>query len=360
MRTNLTITTGRLSRRTRSSVAVALAATALLGAACGSSGSGSGTSGSTSGGGGGGGSLSLVAYSTPASAYAKLISAFQKTTAGKGVNISTSFGASGQQARSVIAGLPADVVNFSLEPDMSKLVKAGLVSSSWDTVGPAKGIVTDSVVVFVVRKGNPKHIHTWADLVKPGVAVVTPNPFSSGSARWNLMAAYGAEINLGATPAAADSFLGKLLKSTASQPSSASDAMAAFTQGTGDVLLDYEDDAIGAQRKDANIDYVIPPQTILIQNPIAIVKSTKNTTAAQAFVSFLLSEQGQEIWAKEGYRPVIASAASAAGVTFPTPAKLFTIDSIGGWTTDAKTFFDPTSGIVAKIEQSLGVSTSSS
>jgi sulfate/thiosulfate transport system substrate-binding protein len=321
-----------------------------------------GCSSNNSGAGSGGESkvtIDLVAYSTPATAYAKLISAFENTAAGKNITVSTSFGASGTQAKNVISGQPADVVNFSLEPDMAKLVKAGLVSSDWDTVGPANGMVTDSIVVFVVRKGNPKGIENWSDLVKSGVQVVTPNPFSSGSARWNIMAAYGAALANGDSASAAQTYLKALLKNTVSQPSSASDAMEAFTQGTGDVLLDYEDDAISAERKGAAIQYVVPPQTILIQNPIAVLAKSAHKAAAQSFVNFLLSEAGQVIWAKEGYRPVITSAAASAGVTFPAPNDLFTISSLGGWTKDAKTFFDPSSGIVTKIETSLGVSTSS-
>jgi sulfate/thiosulfate transport system substrate-binding protein len=303
--------------------------------------------------------INLVAYSTPASAYAKLISAFEQTPAGKNVTVTTSFGASGTQANDVVSGQPADVVNFSLEPDMAKLVKAGLVSSDWDTVGPDQGFVTDSVVVFVVRKGNPMDIQNWSDLVKPGVKVLTPNPFSSGSARWNIMAAYGAAIAQGDSPSAAQGYLQSMLKNTVAQPASASDAMETFTSGTGDVLLDYEDDAIAAERKGAAISYVIPPQTILIQNPIAVDAKSAHPAQAKAFVDYLLSEAGQELWAKEGYRPVITSAAAAAGVSFPTPSDLFNISSLGGWTKVAKTFFDPQSGIVAKIEQSLGVSTSS-
>jgi sulfate transport system substrate-binding protein len=349
--------TSPASGRRRVLTAAALAAVAALGAACSSTGSSKPTG---TGGGGNGGSLNLVAYSTPATAYTSLISAFEKTAAGKGANVSTSFGPSGQQARSVVSGLPADVVNFSTEPDMAKLVDAGLVSPNWDTVGPAHGMVTDSVVVFVVRKGNPKHITSWADLVKPGVKVVTPNPFSSGSARWNLMAAYGAQLKLGASPAAATAYLSKLLKNTVSQPASASDAMAAFSQGTGDVLLDYEDDAIGAQRKGEPVQYVVPPQTILIENPIAVLKKASGNVTATAFEHFLLSEQGQELWAKEGYRPVISSAAAAAGVHFTQPKQLFTIASLGGWSSVTDKFFGTPSGVVTKIEQSLGVSTSSS
>lgn len=163
------------------------------------------------------GSVSLVAYSTPKPAYAKLITAFNATAAGKSVTFSQSFGPSGTQATSVVNGLPADVVNFSLSPDMNKLVKAGLVSASWAKTS-TKGFVTNSIVSFVVRPGNPKHIKTWADLVKSGVQVITPNPFSSGSAKWNLMAAYGSQIAQGKSAVKAQAFLANLLSHTVAQP----------------------------------------------------------------------------------------------------------------------------------------------
>jgi sulfate transport system substrate-binding protein len=306
------------------------------------------------------GTVNLVAYSTPAAAYTAIDTAFSKLPAGQGVTVAGSFGASGTQATNVINGQAADVVNLSLEPDMQKLVTAGIVSPKWDTVGPAHGMVTDSVVVLIVRKGNPKHIKGWSDLTKPGVQVVTPNPFSSGSARWNLAAAYGAELKLGKTPAQAQAYLTQLLKNTVAQPSSASTALASFIAGTGDVLLDYEDDAIAAENKGDAIQYVVPKQDILIENPIAVTKNAQNPTAAKAFVNFLLSKKGQELWAIEGYRPVLAGAAQAVGVTFPTPPQLFNIGFLGGWTKVTSKFFDPTSGIVTQIESSLGQATSSS
>ncbi len=345
------ITRHLLSRAAlRLPLGVAAGALALGLAACGSSSpSGSGASGPNSG-----QSVSLVAYSTPEKAYTKLIAAFEATKAGGGVSFSESFGPSGTQSRAVVAGQPADVVNFSLDPDMDTLVKAGLVSSSWDS-GPTKGIVTDSVVVFVVRKGNPLDIQSWSDLVKPGVKVLTPNPFSSGSARWNIMAAYGAALKNGDTPAQAQSYLSDLLSHVVVQDSSASAALTTFLNGTGDVLLDYESDAIAAEHAGEPIDYVVPQQTILIQNPIAVVKGSNS--ASSAFVGFLLSPAGQALWGSLGYRPVLASA--AAGFNFPQPAGLFTIDYVGGWTKVKTEFFDPSSGIVTKIEQKLGVSTSS-
>jgi sulfate/thiosulfate transport system substrate-binding protein len=330
--------------------AVAVAAAIALGAtACSSSGASSGS--------GSGAHLALVAYSTPEPAFKKIIAAYQKTPQGKGVTFTQSFGPSGSQASAVVSGQPGDVVNFSTEPDMSKLVKAGLVASSWDQ-GPTKGMVTNSTVVFVVRKGNPKGIHSWADLVKPGVKVITPNPFSSGSARWNVMAAYGAALHQGDTPAQAQAYLSTFFKHVAVQDSSASTALNTFTGGEGDVLLDYEDDAIQAQKAGKPIDYVVPQQTILIQNPIAVVSGAQDKTAAQAFVNYLESPAGQKLWGELGYRPVLPSVASQ--FHFPQPPQLFTIAALGGWTSVTKKFFDPNSGVVTKIEQGLGVSTSKS
>jgi sulfate/thiosulfate transport system substrate-binding protein len=314
-------------------------ASALALAACGSSGSSK--------------TIDLVAYSTPQAAYAALIPAFQATPAGKGVKFTQSYGASGDQSRAVAAGQPASVVNLSLQPDVTKLVTAGLVPASWNAT-PTKGFVTDSVAVIIVRKGNPKHITGWDDLVKKGIQVLTPNPFSSGSAKWNVAAAYGAELAEGKTPAEADAYLTALFHNVVSQDTSARNALQTFLAGKGDALIDYESEAIADQKKGAAISYVIPKQTILIQNPIAI--TTKgDTPAAKAFVSFLLSPAGQAIWAANGYRPVISGVAGAT--SFPSPTDLFTIATLGGWTAVNKQFFDPTSGIVTKIEAGLGVST---
>jgi sulfate transport system substrate-binding protein len=301
-----------------------------------------------------GGTVNLVAYSTPKPAYTVLAQDFAKTSSGAGVTVAPSFGPSGTQATSVVNGLPADLVNFSLEPDLNKLVKAGLVSSTWDKT-PTKGIVTDSIVSFVVRPGNPKHIKTWADLVKSGIGVVTPNVFSSGSAKWNIMAAYGAEIRQGKSPTQAQAYLSQLLHHAVAQPSSASAALQTFLSGQGDVLLDYEDDALYAKSKGEPVTIVTPPQTILIQNPIAVTKTA--SSAAKALEAYLLSPAGQKVWGQQGYRPVLPKV--AAQFHFPQPKILFTIDQLGGWTSVNTKFFDPQTGIVAHVEQSLGVSTAS-
>src|ERR1700712_2875351 len=225
-------------------VAALLAALAAVVAGCGGSSSGSDSN-----------KISLVAYSTPKEAYGALIPAFNKTPEGKGVTFNQSYGASGDQSRAVDGGLPADVVEFSLESDITRLVDSGLVDKTWNA-NQYKGMVTDSVVVLAVRKGNPKHIKTWADLVKPGVSVITPNPFTSGSARWNIMAAFGSQIEQGKSETEATAFLKSLFDNVAVQDKSGRDALTTFTGGKGDVLLSYENEAIGAQQAGEKLDYV--------------------------------------------------------------------------------------------------------
>src|SRR6476620_1519337 len=224
-----------------------------------------------------GGSISLVAYSTPRDAYSQRIPAFQRTQAGQGTSFQQSYGASGEQARAVIAGLKADVVEFSLEPDMASLVKAGLVAKSWKKAA-FHGIVTRSVVVFVVRKSNPKHIKTWNDLIKPGVDVLVPNVQTSGGAKWDVIAAYGAQRKLGKSHAQAVTYMGKLYDHIVSQDKSAREALQTFLAGRGDVLLSYENEAIFAQKHDQPVDFVMPKSTIQIANPIAVVKTSSNKT----------------------------------------------------------------------------------
>ena len=305
-------------------------------------------------GGSGGGKVTLVAYSTPQEAYEEIIPAFQKTAAGKGVEFEQSYGASGEQSRAVEAGLGADVVAFSLEPDVTRLVDAGLVEPNWNQ-NEYKGMLTDSVVVFVVRKGNPKNIKTWDDLTKPGVEVIEPNPFTSGGARWNVMAAYGSQTEQGKSKEQAVEYLNALFQNVSVQDKSARDALQTFTGGKGDVLLSYENEAITAQQKGEDVDYVVPDETILIENPVAV--TTDAPQAAKDFVKFLYTPEAQEIFAEKGYRPVLKDV--LAKQTYPAPASLFTIADLGGWGPVKDEFFDPENGIVAKIEQSLGVSTDS-
>jgi sulfate/thiosulfate transport system substrate-binding protein len=295
--------------------------------------------------------LTLVAYSTPREAYGQLIPAFQKTAAGQGVTFSQSYGASGEQSRAVAAGLDADVVAFSLAPDISALAQKKLVSQRWnkDKFG---GMVTRSVVVFVVRDGNPKKLRAWNDLLKPGVQVVTPNPFTSGGARWNVMAAYGGALRSGKTPKQAESYLAKMWKHVVAQPSSAREGLQTFLAGRGDVFLAYENEALFAQKKNQPVQFVIPKATILIENPIAVTTTSKNKAAARAFVDFLRTRPAQRIFAENGYRPLIKGVTQ--GLNFPVRPQLFTIKYVGGWAKVEKRFFDPRTGIMARIQASSG------
>jgi sulfate transport system substrate-binding protein len=327
-------------------------AVALTAAACGSS---SDSSGSASGSGNSAKvKLSLVAYSTPQAAYTDIIQAFQQTPEGKNITFTTSYGASGDQSRAVANGLRADVVAFSLESDVTRLVKANLVAKDWNA-NQHKGMVTDSVVVIGTRKGNPKKISTWDDLVKPGVEVISPNPFTSGGARWNVMAAYGAASNVGQNKAAGTEYLSKLFRNIAVQDDSARKSLQTFTNGKGDAMIAYENDMIFAQQKQQSVDYTVPDSTILIENPAAVTSDSAHPKEAQAFLNFLYTPTAQAIYAKNGYRPVVQG---VSNISFPTPAKQFTIAQLGGWPAVTTEFFDATKGIVTKIEQSNGVSTS--
>jgi sulfate/thiosulfate transport system substrate-binding protein len=301
-----------------------------------------------------GGKLDVVGYSTPEAVYEESLEpGFEAISAGAGVSFSNSFGASGDQSRAVEAGQPASVVHFAQAGDMSRLVEAGLVAKDWDKQ-KYDGIAQDSVVVIMVRKGNPEGIESFDDLLGKDVDVITPNPFSSGSARWNIMALYGTELHEGKSEAEALDSVKALLEKTVVQPGSARDALAAFTQGEGDVLLGYENEAIKAQEEGEDVEYVIPPSTILIETPIAVTLDAP--ASAQDFLDYIWSDEGQEIWAEKGYRPV--NKALVDPKQFPTPKELFTIDEFGGWDKVNDEFFDDETGKVAEIEKELGVSTS--
>jgi sulfate transport system substrate-binding protein len=221
--------------------------------------------------------------------------------------------------------------------------------------GQYKGNVTDSVVVIATRKGNPKHISDWPDLVKSGVKVITPNPFTSGGARWNVMAAYGGVIAAGASETQATAYLGELFKHHVPvQDDSARKSLQTFVGGAGDALVSYENDAIFAQQNHQQIDYTVPQNTILIENPVAVTKGTKHPAEAKAFVDFLFSDAAQKIFSDNGYRPVVAADATRS---FPQPTGLFQITKFGGWSIVTKKFFDPDTGVLAGIEKGLGVPT---
>jgi sulfate/thiosulfate-binding protein len=314
-----------------------------------------GVSACTSSGGGGGKKINIVAFSVPKPAYDALSSAFEKTDAGKGVSFSSSYGPSGTQSGKVSSGQPADYVGFSLEPDMAKLVPK-FVDANWNA-GPTKGIVSSSVVVIVVRSGNPKHITGWDDLIKPGVRIVTPDPATSGSAKWNILAAYTHVLADGGTEAQAKTYLSAFYKNIVSKPASGADATSTFTSGTGDVLISYENEAIAARQKGEKVDYIVPDESILIQNPGAVTK--KASAPAKDFLAYVESAAGQKIFASKGFRPVDSSVspgtvngANDPSNPFPAVKKLTTIDSLGGWSKVNTEFFDPDNGIVTKIANS--------
>ncbi len=305
-------------------------------------------------------SVSIVGFSILKTANKQLVADFQKTDAGKDVEFKESYGASGDQARAVVAGLKADEVHLSLEPDMTKLTDEGLVADTWKD-GENKGIVTQSVVAMVVRKGNPKNIKGWDDLAKPGVKIVTPNPGSSGSAKWNILAAYGHVLANGGSEAEAQAYLEKFLANVAAFPGSGKDATTAFEGGTGDVLLSYENGAIQARAAGADFDYIIPDETLLIQNPAAV--TVDSSKAAKAFLDFQLSKDGQTDYAKQGFRPlddsikVDVEGANDPADAFPTPKTLLTIDGdFGGWGEANTKYFDEKSGIVTKLIAASGKS----
>ena len=332
--------------------ALALAVLALVAVGCG----GQSSASENGGGDGSGGKLTLVAYSTPEEAYKELIPAFNETDEGKGVSFSQSYAASGEQSRAVEGGLPADVVEFSLEPDMTRLVEADLVDPGWSD-NEHKGMVTNSVVVFMVRKGNPENIQDWDDLVTGEVEVLEPNPFTSGGAKWNIMAAYGAQLEQGKSPQEAEQYLADLFENVPVLDKSARESLQTFSSGKGDVLLGYENEAILAQQKGEELDYIVPDQTLLIENPIATTTEASDPELAQSFVDFLYTPEAQEIFVGKGYRPVVEGTKGAD--EFPTPSGLFEITKFGGWDKVNTDFFDPEEGVVAKIFQSQGKSTAS-
>ena len=299
-------------------------------------------------------SIKLVAYSVPKPAYDALGTAFAKTSDGKNVTIKGSYGPSGSQSKAVLAGQKADYVAFSVEPDLTKLVPAK-VDANWNA-GPTKGLVSDSVVVIVVRKGNPLHITGWDDLIKPGVKIVTPDPASSGSAKWNILAAYTHVLSQGGSEADAKAYLTKFFKHVVSRASSGAVATTQFTSGTGDVLISYENEAISTRAKGAAIDYIVPDQSVLIENPAAVTKTAPKV--AKQFLSFVEGEQGQQIFASHGFRPVVAGTkigtvkgANDPSNPFPKVKQLTTVAQLGGWTVVNEKFFGD-NGIVTKIEAS--------
>jgi sulfate transport system substrate-binding protein len=340
-------------RKTIKAAAAASAAGVLALTGC--SASGSSDSGKT---------IDVNAFSVMEAANEPVFEDFKGTDDGDGVEFQTSYGASGDQSRAVVAGADADVVHYSLETDVTRLVDEGLVAEDWKDNGTL-GIATSSVVVFVVREGNPEGIETWDDLVEPGVEIITPNPGSSGSARWNILAAWAHVSGNGGTEDEAKGFITSLLENTIALPGSAREATTAFADGSGDVLLSYENEAILARQSGAEIDYVLPPDTLLIENPAAVTEGAG--AEATAFLEFMTSPEAQADYAQSGFRPVVdgvdigeVEGANDPADPFPAPEQLFTVDEdFNGWLEAADKFFGDGEegnplGIITELQQETG------
>ena len=340
-----------MKQRWRGLFALSVAGLMVLSACGGSDDDASGDSGGSSE----PATINLVGFALPEAANKAIAAEWAKTPEGKDVEFKTSYGASGDQSRAVADGLKADYVHFSVPSDVTRLVDAGLVADDWNT-GPNKGVVSTSLVVFAVPKGNPNNIKDWDDLIKPGVEIVTPNPASSGAARWNALAAWGQVIANGGTEADAQEYVTKLYGNVVSLPNSGRDATTAFTSGTGNVFLTYENEAILARQNGEDFDYVIPPTTLKIENPGAVLKDA--TPKAKDWLDFVLSDEGQTQFALKGFRPIDGAKVDVdevEGATdpsdpFPEPEKLLTVqESFGSWSALSKKFFDEESGIITQI-----------
>jgi sulfate/thiosulfate-binding protein len=295
--------------------------------------------------------LSLVGYAVPREALGAVIRAWQQTPDGRDVSFTQSYGASGDQARAVAAGLGADIVQLSTGLDIALLVKAGLVDPKWDTQS-FRGIATNSIVVFAVRDGNPKKIRNWSDLVKPGVGIVTPNPLSSGAAKWNVMAAYGAQRRLGRTDRQAIAWVERMFRNVVSLDTSGRNATNSFIAGKGDVFITYENEA-----RLAKLQYVMPRQTLLIEAPIAVLKNSENRDVANRFIRFTKTPTAQRIFAQFGFRPLVQSVYKEFEKQYPRRPGIFRIDDkyLGGWLAVDRKWFDPDRGIWTGIARRASV-----
>ncbi|BBX15839.1 sulfate ABC transporter substrate-binding protein [Mycolicibacterium duvalii] len=329
----------KFPKRWRSVAALVLSATLVAGCAGGASdepgGDGTGAADTT---------LTLVAFAVPEPGWSKVGPAFAATGDGEGVAVTGSYGASGDQSRAVESGKPADIVNFSVEPDITRLVEAGKVDQNWNA-GVTKGIPFGSVVSFAVRPGNPKNIRDWNDLLQPGLEIITPSPLSSGAAKWNLLAPYAWASKGGQDRQAGIDFVTRLVtEHVRLRPGSGREATDVFKQGTGDVLLAYENEALNF-----DLDYVNPPQTFKIENPVAVVNTSKHPDTATDFLNYQYTAEAQRLWAEANFRPVDPAVLADFADKFPAPEKLWTIDDLGGWEQVDTELFDKDNGTITKI-----------
>jgi sulfate/thiosulfate transport system substrate-binding protein len=289
--------------------------------------------------------VSFAAYSTPREVYGKIIPAFQakwKEDHNQSVIVQESYGGSTSQAQNVVNGYPADVVALSLAPDVDTIKEAGLITHDWTSVADG-GMVSASVVVFDVRPGNPRNIHDWNDLTQAGLQILTPDPAQSGGARWNIVAAYGAAergkaADVAAGDAGAQTLLEGIFKNVTVLDKSARDSIKNFESGNGDVAITYENEVFTAQKAGLPDEMVIPPSTVLIENPVAVVDKNAAahcvTDVANAFVDFLHSDDAKALYTSPGFlRPTDqATAAAGDGDKFAPVTDLFTVKDLGGWT----------------------------
>ncbi len=311
--------------------------------------------------------LTLAAYSVPREAYGALLPLFEQqwlAKTGQKIAFQESYGGSGAQSRAVIGGLEADVVALSVEPDVTALVNANLITHDWKQNDYA-GFVTDSVVVFGVRKDNPKKIQDWADLAQPDLEVLTPDPSTSGGAQWNILAAYGAArrgfvTGYDKSDDGGLKFVGDVFKRVSVMDKDGRTSFLTFEKGIGDVAINYENELFASQQAGGDSLMIYPTSSILIENPVAVVDSSvdKHGTraAAEAFVAFLWTPDAQRIFAKYGFRPVEPTVAKDEAIAkqFPAIKDLFKIDEFGGWKTVSKDLFGKTGKITALINSVKG------
>ncbi|RPI88123.1 MAG: sulfate ABC transporter substrate-binding protein [Chloroflexi bacterium] len=295
--------------------------------------------------------LTLAAYTTPREAYQELIPIFIEQwnmETGQDVTFEESYLGSGAQSRAIVDGFEADVAALSLQADVDRIVNAGLITNDWQSA-PNNGMVSTSIVVFAVRKGNPSQIHDWADLAKPGVRILTPNPKTSGGAMWNILALYGAAYRgfVEGVPAnddtAAQAFLISVLKNVMVMDKGARESITNFENGVGDVAITYENEVLVGQQSGQDYEMVVPRSTILIENPVAVIDAYAgqhgNLESAQKFVEFLFSPEAQEIFSNHGLRSVDETVAQAHEAAYPPVEDLFTIEQFDSWAEVTPKFF---------------------
>jgi sulfate/thiosulfate transport system substrate-binding protein len=362
------VTSNLKPRRVRGALAVSLAGVTVLALATACSSSKASPSGS-------GGSctppkspqVTLAAYSNPYDAYGKLTSTFAadwKDKHKQTLIFSMSFGGSTTQAQNIINGFKADIYASSLAPDVGLVQKAGLITHDWQHQ-PDGSVVATSVVGFMVRPGNPKGIHDWSDLAKPGLKVLTPDPSQSGGAKWNIVAAYGAAMRgkipgySANNPDDAERYLEALFKNVTVLDKSANDSFKNFESGNGDVAITYENQALAGIASGSKDKFVIPSSTVLIQTPTVVVdenaKSHCIENIADAFVSYLHTADAQDVFAKVGYqRPIqLAKAKAGDGDQYPAIKDLFTTDDLGGWDKLASETVFGSAGVFTKAFQAV-------